>query len=137
MTTYLDILNRQLPIDEGVRYKPYKDTMGILSIGVGRNLDQVGIRPDEMALMLRNDIADAEKIARRLVPVFDQLSEERKAVIVNMAFNLGPRLGSFVNTLAAINRRDFKDAADGMRASLWAKQVGARAERLAVIMEGG
>ena len=135
--TYIDILLRQLPIDEGVRYKPYRCTAGKLSIGVGRNLDDVGLRPDEVGLMLRNDIAEAERAARKLVPNFEQLDDARKAVVVNMAFNLGEtRLAGFRNTLAAIARGDFVAAARGMRASLWAKQVGARAERLATIMEG-
>lgn len=54
--SYRDILRPQLRIDEGVREFPYTDTVGKLSIGVGRNLDDVGLRPDEIALMLENDI---------------------------------------------------------------------------------
>lgn len=135
--TYKDIVRAQLPIDEGRKTKPYRDTVGKLSIGVGRNLDDVGVRPDEIALMLENDIAEAERAARSLVN-FDDLSDVRKAVVVNMAFNMGAAvLARFVNTLRAINEGRFGDAADGMLASKWAQQVGARAQRLAKQMREG
>jgi len=133
-----EIALQQLPVDEGIRYKPYKDTVGKLTIGVGRNLDDRGLRPAEVELMLSNDIEEAETIAKKLVPNYEALSEPRKAVLINMAFNLGEtRLAGFKNTLAFINRGDYVSAAKNMRDSLWYKQVGARAERLAKVMENG
>lgn len=135
---YRDILRAQLPIDEGRRTKPYRDTVGKLTIGVGRNLDDVGLRPDEIALMLENDMVVAEKDARSLIHNFDELSDVRKAVVINMAFNMGiRRLAGFVNTLRAINEGRFGAAADGMLDSKWAQQVGERAERLAKQMREG
>ena len=136
--TYKDILRTQLRIDEAVRRFPYRDTKGKLSIGVGRNLDDVGVRPDEIALMLENDITQAERDARTLVHNFDELSDARKAVIVNMFFNMGlTKMRKFVNTLRAVNEGRFGDAADGMLDSLWARQVGERAKRLAWKMRNG
>lgn len=136
--TYLDIVRTQLRIDEGIRLKPYRDTVGKLTIGVGRNLDDVGLHPDEIALMLENDIAEAERTARILVPDFGNLSDVRKAVVINMAFNMGmAKLAKFVNTLRAINEGRFGAAADGMLASRWANQVGERAQRLAKQMRDG
>jgi len=41
---------------EGLRTKPYEDTTGHLSIGVGRNLDSLGLSHDEIYYMLKNDI---------------------------------------------------------------------------------
>lgn len=134
--TYLDILRDQLPIDEGKRRLPYKDSVGKLSIGIGRNLDDVGVRPDEIALMLENDIKDAEVLARKLVS-FDALTEARKAAVVNMAFNMGPKLEGFKQTLLAINEGRYEDAAKGMLQSVWAQQVGERAKRLARAMSEG
>ena len=136
--SYIAILKAQLKIDEGVRHMAYTDSVGKLSIGVGRNLDDKGIRDDEMELMLMNDIQEAEDSARALVSNFDSLSDERKAVVVNLSFNMGQTvLAQFTNTLRAINEGRFDDAADGMLASLWAKQVGARALRLSAKMRSG
>jgi lysozyme len=136
--SYRQILKAQLSTDEGYRQKPYRDTVGKLTIGVGRNLDDIGVNDAEISLMLDNDIARAEAAAYRLVPTFEDLSDVRKAVIVNMAFNLGERtLGGFHDTLQAIAEQRWEDAADHMLESHWASQVGARAQRLAQAMRDG
>lgn len=134
---YLAILRTQLRIDEGVRRFPYKDSVGKLTIGIGRNLTDVGLSENEITFLLENDIVEAERTARSLVRNFDELTDGRKAVVCNMAFNMGHSvLSHFKVTLKAINDGRWADAARGMRNSLWAKQVGDRAERLAKIMEG-
>ena len=136
--SYLDIVAGQLPVDEGSKSHPYRDSVGILTIGVGRNLESVGLRQDEISLMLRNDIAAADKDAQALVPSFQALSDQRKAVLVNMCFNLGrSRLSAFVRFLGAVSDGRFNDAADEMLASMWAVQVGQRAQRLAKMMREG
>jgi lysozyme len=131
---YLDILHAQLRIDEGYRTKLYVDSVGKISCGIGRNLSDVGVNRGEIALMFDNDLVAAERIARSFIPVFDQLSDVRKAVVVNMAFNLGSRLAAFTNTLKAINQERWTDAAAEMLHSNWSGQVGARALRLSYSM---
>lgn len=136
--SYRDILRKQLLIDEGLRPKPYVDSVGKLSIGIGRNLADVGLRPDEIEYLFQNDVRDAEDAARRLVPNFEKLNDIRKAVVVNMAFNMGHSvLSGFENTLRAVNEGRYADAARGMLASKWALQVGGRAKRLAKQMREG
>jgi lysozyme len=136
---YLQIVEEQLRRDEGTRRKPYRDSVGKLTIGVGRNLDDVGLNDEEIEYLLANDIDRAATAARDLVAAFDSLSETRKAVLVNMAFNLGQaKLGGFKNFLAAVEQGRFDDAAREMLDSVWAQQVGNRALRLSAQMrEGG
>ncbi len=132
---YLDILYAQLRVDEGERLKPYVDTTGNTTIGIGRNLTGNGISRSEQALMFANDVEIAEHTARLLIDNFESLSDVRKAVVMNMAFNLGyTKFATFVNTIQAIEQRRFVDAASGMLASKWAEQVGDRAKRLAESM---
>jgi len=136
--SYRDQLRPILANDEGKRNKPYRDTVGKLTIGIGRNLEDVGLSDDEIGLLLENDIARAELSARRLIPQFDALSPARQCVVVSMAFNMGEAtLSTFKTTLACINSGRWDSAAAGMRQSKWAQQVGARAERLAKMMEQG
>ena len=135
--SYLDICRKQLPIDEGRRTRAYKDSRGIWTVGIGRNLEHVNFSDDEIALMFANDLERADSLARVLVPNFDTLSEARKAVLVNMAVNLGPRLGQFARFLEAVRLEDFLRAAQEMEDSLWHKQVGARALRLEEAMREG
>lgn len=129
----LDMLKR----DEGVRFKPYVDTVGKTTIGVGRNLTDVGISQDECDLMLANDIARTEADAQHF-SWFGGLNEARQAVILNMIFNLGLRsFKGFTQTIKYLEAGDYQSAADRMIASKWAEQVGARAGRLAIIMRTG
>ena len=51
-----EILIKELTRDEGMRLMPYRDTVGKLTIGVGRNLDDVGISLDEANMLLTNGI---------------------------------------------------------------------------------
>lgn len=135
---FRDICRTHLKVDEGVRSKLYRDSLGIWSIGVGRNVQEKGLRPDEIDLLLSNDMADAELDARALFPGFDDLSENRKAALLNMSFNLGrDRLAGFRNMRAAVLAGDFDRAADEMLSSKWASQVGDRAKRLAQMMMEG
>lgn len=132
-------LKQQLREHEGMRRKPYHDSVsGKLTIGVGRNLDDVGITEDEAEVLLDNDIVVAWRGCQRVVPGFDVLDEARQHALMDMAFNLGEtRLSGFKKMLAAVEAREWDRAADEMLASTWAKQVGRRAEALATMMRSG
>ncbi|SAK15841.1 lysozyme [Burkholderia multivorans] len=127
----------ELSRDEGRRLKPYVDTVGKTTIGVGRNLTDVGITDAECDLLLSNDIDRTVAWLDRNLSWWRQLDAVRQRVVVNMAFNMGGSLLTFTNTLAAMKRGDYAAAADGMLASKWASQVGARATRLASMMRSG
>lgn len=138
MPDLMNAMVADLRRDEGERLKPYRDTVGKLTIGVGRNLDDVGITPDESAYLLAKDI---NKVLRQLdekLPWWRGLCFNRQRVLVNMAFNLGiAGLLGFKNTLAAVQAGQYDKAAEGMLSSKWASQVGKRADRLAELMRNG
>src|SRR5690554_1897881 len=131
------LLKSQLERHEGLRLKPYRDTVGKLTVGYGRNLDDVGITPEEAELMLDNDIDAAEKHLKT-VDEYNGLDPIRQAVICNMAFNLGfYGLMAFRKMWKAIARKDYTEAAKQMLDSQWSRQVGYRADELAQIMRSG
>lgn len=124
--------------DEGLRLKPYRCSAGKLTIGYGRNLEDVGITQAEAEAMLMADIKAARRELDRVLPWWRNLSAVRQDALVNMAFNLGiTRLLGFKNALAAMQAYDFDRAADEMLDSRWAAQVGDRAKRLAHMMRAG
>ncbi|MCH2037740.1 MAG: glycoside hydrolase family protein [Rickettsiales bacterium] len=132
------IVKKQLKRHEGLRLKPYKCTADKLTIGYGRNLDDVGITEKEADKLLDHDIDRSIDDTRALFPDFDELSEIRQAVLVNMMFNLGKtRLSKFVKMRDAIEDHDYNRAAKEMLDSKWADQVGNRAVELAELMRGG
>lgn len=122
----------QLRRDEGVRLKPYTDTVGKLTIGVGRNLTDKGISDDEATLLLQDDVAEVTSALTAALSWLATLDDARKGVLVNLAFNLGVAgLLAFHNTLTALQAGDWTTAAAQLLDSKWAGQVGARATRLA------
>ena len=123
---------------EGLRLKPYRDTVGKLTIGYGRNLDARGITTDEATEMLEADIYSAIEDLRGSLPWFDDLDETRQVVLVDMAYNLGiAGLLKFKRMLAAVETARWEDAAAEMLLSKWADQVGGRAAELAEMMRAG
>jgi lysozyme len=123
---------------EGLRLKPYRDTSGKLTLGVGRNLEDVGITREEALLLLDNDIARVRHEVERAFAWFSRLNPARRDVVLNMVFNLGlSRFRRFRKVIAAIKARDWEQAAREMLASLWARQVGRRARELAEMMRRG
>ena len=131
-------LIQQLRRHEGERLKPYRCTAGKLTIGVGRNLDDRGITAAESALLLSNDIDTVWNELKTRIPWMTGLNDVRQRVLLDMAFNLGTDgLMRFKNTLAAIQLGQYEKGSKMMLDSLWAKQVGMRAQRLAKMMQTG
>jgi lysozyme len=136
-----DKLAAQLTVDEGCIDHVYADSLGYLTIGVGRLIDgRKGgkLSGDEIAYLLKNDIAEVEAELDKRLPWWRRMSESRQRVLANMRFNLGmDGLLGFRNTLKAMEEGRYDDAAEGMMNSKWAGQVGDRAKRLAGIMRKG
>ena len=123
---------------DGLKLKPYKDSVGKLTIGYGRNLDDRGINLDEAEFLLDNDINAVFSGLTSKIPSFGSLDNVRQAVLMDMGYNLG-LLGllGFTKMLAAVEKRDFETAAAEMLNSTWAKQVGDRATEDAALMRKG
>lgn len=135
--------------DEGLRLSAYPDplsggapwTIGYGHTGPEVKRGLVWTEPQCEAALLA-DIAEAQAALDAGMPWWRTLDPVRQAAICNMAFNMGVGdashgLLSFRSTLAALRRHDYPVAANGMLASLWARQVGARAQRLAAMVRTG
>jgi lysozyme len=134
-------LVRQLRADEGVRRTVYRCSQGYLTIGVGRNVDPnqsgTGLRDDEIAFLLNNDIDERIDALTRALPWFQDLDDVRKGVLLNMSFMGVAKLLEFKRTLDFVRHGMYGHAAEEMLDSLWAKQVGPRALRLSQQMRSG
>jgi len=125
------VIEKLLILNEGIKTIPYRCTAGKLTIGVGRNLDDRGITPEEARYLLRNDLARAQADLDKYLPWWNGLSEVRRAVMIDMAFNLGIHgLLKFRNTLEALRRGDWQAASAEMKNSKWYRDVGRRGDRL-------
>ena len=154
-----DLLMQKLVAHEGLRLQVYEDSLGIATIGIGRNLEDRGITPEELAWMdipnmaivhtmgiteadamylAQNDVQIVEEELLRSHPCVENLDAVRQLVLVDMAFNMGvPRLGKFKKMWAAIHENNFDEAAKEMLDSRWANQVKSRSTKLAHAMHTG
>jgi len=131
-------LIEQLRLHEGVEHMPYKDTVGKLTIGVGRNLDDRGLSDDEIDYILSNDIKIVENELDVWWKDWRTMDETRQRVVADMLFNMGrPTLAKFKNFLSALQEQNYERASVEMMDSNWARQVKGRADTLARMMRDG
>jgi lysozyme len=130
-------LKDQIIQHEGKRLDLYLDSEGIETIGVGHNLRDKGISEAVCDLMLEEDIEGAIHDADTF-RWFESLNDPRRAVIVDMVFNLGlTRFSKFKKTIQFLQNGLYQSAAKEMLDSRWADQVGRRAIRLSEQMRVG
>jgi lysozyme len=145
----METISEMLTRHEGRRYKRYKDSVGIWTIGVGHNLEakgRMGIIPldrdleaegitdAEIDALLQQDISDTMADIRGKITFFDALDEARQNVLIDMCFNMG--IGStiagtgllgFPKMLSCLAHGDYEGAADQLKDSKYYTQVGQRA----------
>lgn len=128
-------LEDQLIRDEGFVGHAYTDSLGYLTIGIGRLIDRRkggGISHDEALYLLRNDIAVVESQLTRKWPWVAKMNAARRGALINMAFQLGVNgLAGFKNTLSLLRMGQYQAAAQEALNSAWAGQTPARAKRVA------
>lgn len=133
-------LVKQLRRHEGVRTHAYKCSANMITVGVGRNIDEnggLGLSDDEIDYLLENDIRRCQQELSAL-SWFPDLDSVRQDALVNLCFNLGmTRLLGFRNAMAAMAIGDYPKAADEFYDSRWAKQVGSRADEVCEMIRTG
>lgn len=134
-------IKSQLYRDEKLVLHAYQDSEGFWTLGVGRLIDQRkggGISTEEADYLLNNDIKRCTDSILSTLPWTSSLDIVRFSILINMVFNMGMSdLLEFKNMLAALRIHDYESAARQMEESLWQKQVGDRAIRLAQQMRTG
>lgn len=116
---------------------PYIDTVGELTIGWGRNLDDNGLSKEEADFLFDNDFNRCERELGAYAWYTDQ-PEGVKGALMNMCFNLGlPRLLGFKRMIAALEAKNYNLVAKEALDSKWATQVGDRAKDVAVMLREG
>ena len=133
----LDRLKKQLVIDESCELFPYRCSSDKLTIGVGRNIQEVGISEDEAMYLLENDIKNVVSQCRSTFDWFDNLTSIRQEAIVNLVFNMGlSTFCKFKKTIAHLEKGEYELAGTELLDSNYARQVGQRSVRVANMIAG-
>lgn len=144
---------RRLAFHESVKLKPYRCPAGKLTIGVGRNLDDNPLTPEEKKacgdiyqgitknaayMLLRNDVTRCEEELRRNIPFYLKLDVERQYALLDMCFQQGLQgLLKYKNMLKAMENKNFILASKECLNSNYHKQTPKRCERIAYLIRTG
>ena len=134
-----ELLYAELLMDEGKRSKPYHDTVGKITIGIGRNLSDIGLREDEIQYLFNNDVDSVILDLNQHLPWWLDQPEPVQRALANLCFNLGiTKLLKFKNTLSCIKQGEYTLAVENLKKSKWFKQVQrSRSARIfKLLMEG-
>lgn len=143
-----NLLVEWLKFEEGFRARPYRDTVGVLTVGYGRNLQAHPIPNRDWRVQpatrkeadgwLRDEVTAVYFSLRKHRPLLEEIDQVRAACLINMAFQLGVAgLLGFKRTWRCIEQRDWAKAAANAAASKWARQTPNRARRVCRALESG
>jgi lysozyme len=138
--SYREKYRQMFALDEGLRLRAYRDTEGHWTIGIGRNLDAMGVGPvallrfrtlgitrEKAMEWLEEDVRQAEQDCRVIfgTSLFLSWSENRRLGWVNFLFNLGfDRASKFHNTLINARGGQWSWVEKGLKDSKWYHQLG-------------
>lgn len=134
---------QELTLDEGRELKSYKDTKGYWTIGIGHLLGNnpeyadVTITDTQCDELFEEDFEQAVKDAEDAYGGFSGLDGPRQGALVNLAFELGEKLSTFHGFLNLLDQGNYAAAAQDLMGTAYAKQVPARASRIAFRIKTG
>lgn len=131
---------------EGVRTKPYKDSVGLWTVGVGHLIgDGKSLPPEwnkeftmqEVDALFAQDYEHHKKMAEKS-PGWELANDKGKGALIDLAFNMGGGwFKKFKNAASKLASGDFKGAADELVDSQWYKQVKGRAVTIVNLIRDG
>lgn len=133
---------------EGRRAVIYRDTKGILTVGIGFNIEapdarhicqlfgidyraltngMVTLTEQQIDSIFEYQLNKVLSQAKITLPNFDQMPDTVQAVVCDLIFNLGwGRFQNFHQTIASLKAGNWKCASSNLEASLWFHEVGLR-----------
>jgi GH24 family phage-related lysozyme (muramidase) len=131
---------------EGVRNKPYKDTKGLWTVGVGHLIGDGRTLPPEwnrtftdaeITNLFKKDYQHHMQAAEK-IPGFSNLNLNGQAALIDLTFNMGPVWWKkWPNFTKAIRAGNIAQAANELKNSQWYSQVGRRAPKIVSLLQSG
>ena len=144
MVSFPTELIDRITVSEDIKRLPYRDSLGIESIGIGHNLSKP-ISVGACDYILMDDLNDAKCQIDIALPWAAGLGDVRYWSLVELCFNMGLGVAggsrgllSFTHTLDALKAGQYMNAARSLLQSKWADEVGQeRSERISKQIETG
>lgn len=142
----LDDTKKMIIKHEGIRDKPYKDSLGLWTVGVGHLIGDGKTLPEEynrtftnaeIMKMFDDDFEHHAKAAEK-IPGYNKSNQPAQGALIDLTFNMGTswykKWPTFVKKLS---EGDFQGAAEELASSKWATQVKSRAQTIIGLITGG
>lgn len=141
----LDDTKKMIIRHEGMKDMPYKDSLGLWTIGVGHLIgDGKTLPPEynrkftqaEIMKMFDDDFEHHAKAAEK-IPGYSKANQGGQGGLIDLTFNMGPTwYKKWPNFVKKLSEGDFKGAADELAGSKWAQQVKSRAQEVIALITG-
>jgi GH24 family phage-related lysozyme (muramidase) len=128
---------------EGKRNRPYQDSLGLWTVGVGHLIGDGKSLPPEMnrefsdeevMAMFEKDYAHHRSAAMN-IPGFDKLDGRGQGALTDLTFNMGPSwISKWPKLKKQLEAGDTKGAAQNLEQSKWYGQVGNRAPTIVSLL---
>ena len=141
-----DEIKKMIIRHEGIRNRPYQDSLGLWTVGVGhligdgKSLPQEWNREfsnDEIMKMFNEDYA-SHRLAAQRIPSFDKLNTKGQGALTDLTFNMG---ASWIDKWPMLKKQlasqDVSAAAANLEGSKWYGQVGGRAPEVVNLLRNG
>mgnify|MGYP005821981241 CR=1 FL=1 len=120
---------------EGFRDKVYQCTQGYDTIGYGFAIKDLILDEDIADMILERKLLKLEARIDRKFPFVEDLPRNAKDVVIEMCYQLGVSgFSKFKQSISLLRLGNYKDCADELLNSRWARQTPNRANKLADIM---
>ena len=133
---------RYITANEGEVLKPYKDSLGYWTIGIGHRIYgevppkwKGGIKTQEMFNLFFQDYKSALMTAQNIFPDLDDYPEDAQMVLVDMCFQMGNKVKRFLKMREAIDTGDWNLAAWEIIDSQYLLETPVRARNNALILK--
>lgn len=124
--------------NEGYRQFCYECTAGKKTIGIGFNLDDVGLSLEESQVILSMRLQKISDSLHYEIDCFEGLSNARQSALCDMAYQMGVTgLLKFKKSIAMLERGLFHGASKEFLDSNWARQTPNRALNITRLIELG
>jgi GH24 family phage-related lysozyme (muramidase) len=130
-----DDIKKMIIAHEGKRYEPYKDSLGLWTVGVGHLIgDGKSLPPEwnrklseEEVMKLFEDDYAHHRLAAQSIPGFGKLGTSGQGALTDLTFNMGP---SWIQKWPKLKKQltdlDVESAASNLEGSKWFGQVKSR-----------
>lgn len=124
--------------NEGYKQFPYICSAGKLTVGIGFNLDDVGLSKSESLVILEMRLTKIDKRLTEDLPWFSNLNDARKSAIKDMAYQMGINgLFSFKKSLKLMADELYGAAGIEFSDSDWSRQTPNRSAKVCSMIKTG